>query len=74
MFLSLLLQLSGFINESDNILQNVLQHHILLVFKLYAYQSKERGVLNLNGLIKNVEEIERKTVSVCKKKTIQFNN
>ena len=40
--------LFGFINESDNNL-NILQNHILLIFKLYVYQSRERGVLNLNG-------------------------
>ena len=68
--------LYGFINESDNSL-NILQNHILLIFKLYIYQSRERGVLNLNGLIKNVtkvKKLERKIASVCKKKTIQFNN
>ena len=43
--------LFGFINESDNNL-NILQNHILLSFKLYIYQSRERGVLNLNGSIK----------------------
>ena len=68
--------LFGFINESDDNL-NILQNHILLIFKLYIYQSRERGVLNLNGLIKNVtkvKKLERKIASVCKKKTIQFNN
>ena len=68
--------LSGFVNESDNSL-NILQNHILSIFKLYVYQSRERGVLNLNGLIKNVtkvKKLERKIASVCEKKTIQFNN
>ena len=68
--------LFGFINESD-INLNILQNHILLIFKLYIYQSRERGVLNLNGLIKSVtkvKKLERKIASVCKKKTIQFNN
>ena len=36
--------LFGFINESDNNL-NILQNHILLIFKLYVYQSRERVVL-----------------------------
>ena len=74
--LTLQAALFGFINESDNSL-NILQNHILLIFKLYIYQSRERGVLNLNGLIKNVtkvKKLERKIASVCKKKTIQFNN
>ena len=65
----------GFINESDNL--NKLQNHILLIFWLYVYQSRERGILNLNGLIKKVtkvKKLERKIASVCKKKTIQFNN
>ena len=60
--------LFGFINESDdnlNILQN--QNHILLIFKLYVYQSRERAVLNLHGLIKNltkIKKLERKIASV----------
>ena len=73
--LTLQAALFGFINESDNL--NILQNHILLIFKLYIYQSRERGVLNLNGLIKNVTKVkilERKIASVCEKKTIQFNN
>ena len=37
--------LFGFIKESDDNL-NILQNHILLIFKLYGYQSRERGVLN----------------------------
>ena len=68
--------LFGFVNESDNNL-NILQNHILLIFKLYVYQSRERGVLHLNSLIKSVTKVnklERKIASVCGKKTIQFNN
>ena len=68
--------LFGFINESDNNL-NILQNHILLIFKLYVYQSRERGVLNLNGWIKNVtkvKKLEMKIPSLYEKKTIQFNN
>ena len=62
----------GFINESDNSL-NILQNHILLIFKLYIYQSRETGVLNLNVLIKNVTKVtqlERKIASVCEEKTV----
>ena len=68
--------LLGFVNESDNNL-NILQNHILLIFKLYVYQSRERRVLNLNSSIKNVtnvKKLERKIASVYEKKTIQFNN
>ena len=68
--------LFGFINESDNNL-NILQNHILLLFKLCIYQSRETGVLNLNGLIKKVtkvKKLESKITSVCKKRTIQFNS
>ena len=64
--------LFGFINESDNSL-NILQNHILLIFKLYIYQSRETGVLNLNILIKNVTKVtqlERKIASVCEEKTV----
>ena len=69
--------LFGFINNKlDNNL-NILQNHILLIFKLYIYQLRERGVLHLNGLIKNatkVKKLERKIASAWEKKTIQFNN
>ena len=68
--LTLQAALFGFVNESDNNL-NILQNHILLIFKLYVYQSRERGVLNLNSLIKNVikvKKLERKIASVCEKK------
>ena len=41
--------LFGFINESDNNL-NILQNPILISFELCIYQSRERGVLNLNSL------------------------
>ena len=64
--------LFGFVNESDNNL-----NHILFIFKLYVYQSRERGVLNLNSLIKHVtkvKKLERKIATVYEKKTIQFNN
>ena len=64
--------LFGFVNESDNNL-----NHILFIFKLYVYQSRERGVLNLNSLIKNVtkvKKLKRKIATVYEKKTIQFNN
>ena len=43
--------LFGFINESDNNL-NILQNPILLIFKLYIYQLREKRVLNLNKLMK----------------------
>ena len=58
--------LVAFINESDNNL-NILQSHVVLIFKLYIYQSRGRVVLNLIGLIKNVTKVkkqERKTASV----------
>ena len=45
--------LFGFISELDNNL-NILHNLILLIFKLYIYQSRERGVLNLNILIKTL--------------------
>ena len=68
--------LFGFVNESDNNL-NKFQNHKLLIFKLYIYQSMERGVLNLNALIKNVtkaKKLDKRIASVCGKKTIQFIN
>ena len=56
--------LFGFINESDNNL-NILQNHILLILKLYVYQSRERGDLNLNSLIKNVTKVKKNTKKNC---------
>ena len=73
--LTLQAALFRFINESDNL--NILQNHTLFIFKLYVYQSRERGILNLNSLIKNitkVKKLERKITSVCEKQTIQCNN
>ena len=49
--------LFGFINESDNNL-TILQNHILLIFKL-CYQSRERGVLYVNSLIKNFTKVKK---------------
>ena len=37
----------SFINQSENNL-NTLQNHTLLIFKLYIYQSRERGVLKVH--------------------------
>ena len=57
-------------NETHSNL-SILQNHVLLIFKLYVYQSMEKGVLNLNSLIKNVTKVknlERKIASVCEKK------
>ena len=68
--------LFGFINESDNNLF-ILQNHILLIFKLYVNQSRERGVLNLNGWIKNVtkvKKLEMKIASLYEKKTNKYFN
>ena len=67
--------LFGFINESDNNL-NILQNHMLLIFELCVYQTVEKGVLNLNSLIKNVtkvKKLETKIAPVCNKKTILSN-
>ena len=67
--------LFGFINESDNNL-NILQNHMLLIFELCVYETVEQGVLNLNSLIKNVtkvKKLETKIAPVCNKKTILSN-
>ena len=50
---------------------------MLLIFRLYVYQSREKAVLNLNRLMRNVTKVKKldmKIASVCKKDTIQFNN
>ena len=50
--------LFGFINESDNNLNKLQNHVIKLFFKLYVYQSREKRVLNLNSLIRNVAKVK----------------
>ena len=50
--------LFGFINESDNNLNKLQNHVIKLFFKLYVYQSREKRVLNLNSLIRNVIKVK----------------
>ena len=60
--------LFGFINESDSNL-NTLQNHIL-IFKVYIYQSRERGVLNLNCVIENVTKVKKleRKLPLCMRK------
>ena len=65
----------GLIKESDNNL-TIIQNHIILIFKLYVYHSRERGFLNLDNLLNEftrVKIVEKKTASVSIEKTIQFN-
>ena len=50
--------LLGFINKLDNNL-NILQTHILLIFKLNVYQLRERKVLYLNSLIKMLSKLKK---------------
>ena len=62
--------LCGFINESVNNL-NMPQNYMLLIFKLCVYQSRERRVLNINNVIKNVtklKKLKRKIAFAFKKK------
>ena len=54
----------------------LLIHHILLIFKLYIYRSKEKHFIHINNLIadKSVKAIEKEIDASNSKNTIAFKN
>ena len=69
----------GFLDYTSNgpIFENnkCLSNHILLIFKLYVYKSREKKVLNRNNLIAEIQKIKRieKEIDLPNsKKTIAF--
>ena len=67
----------GFLDytNNDSIFENnkCLSNHILLIFKLYVYKSREKKLLNINNLIAEIQKIKRIEKRNClpnSKKTI----
>ena len=69
----------GFLDytNNDSIFENnkCLSNHILLIFKLYVYKSREKQLININNLIaeiQKVERIEKEIALTNSKKTVAF--
>ena len=65
----------GFINEIENSVYKI-TNHMLLIFKLHVYKSKERGTLELSRLIheiKKVKLLDKKSAQNHVKKLEQYN-
>ena len=47
--------------SNDSFFENnkILINHVLLIFKLYAYKSREKKFINLNNLIAEIRKIKR---------------
>ena len=63
--------------SNDSIFKNnkVFINHILLIFKLYVFKSREKKIINLNNLIaetQKVKTIEKEIVLTNSVKTIAF--
>ena len=55
----------------------LLINHILLIFKLYVYRSREKQFIHINNLIaeiKSAKAIEKEIATSNSKKTIPFKN
>ena len=67
----------GFLDSTNNdsIFENnkCLSNHILLIFKLYLYKSREKKLININKAeIQKVKRIEKEIALTNSKKTIAF--
>ena len=65
----------GFINGIENSVYKI-TNHILLIFKLHVYKSRERGILELSRLIneiKKVKLLEKKSAQNHVRKLEQYN-
>ena len=67
----------GFLDYTDSIFEKnkCLSNHILLIFKLYVYKSREKKLLNINNLIAKIRKLKRieKYIALSNsKKTIAF--
>ena len=63
--------------NNDSIFENnkCLSNHILLIFKLYVYKSREKKLININNLmaeIRKIKRIEKEIALTNSKKTIAF--
>ena len=59
-----------------NVHDKVLVNHILLIFKLYIYNSREKGQISTNNLIANITKIKKteKELATISLKCIDFYN
>ena len=65
-------------NSDYNLKKNkLLINHILLIFKLYVYRSREKQFIHINNLIaeiKRAKAIEKEIATSDSRKTIAFKN
>ena len=64
----------GFLNTEEEF--SLLQNHILLLFKLYIYNSRPSGILILNSLLAEIVKImniEKHLASSNQNKIIKYN-
>ena len=47
----------GFINKFENNVYKI-KNHVLLIFKLHVYKSRERGTLELSTLINEIKKVK----------------
>ena len=47
----------GFINGIENSVYKII-NHVLLIFKLHVYQSRERGTLELSRLMNEIKKVK----------------
>ena len=65
----------GFINGIENSVYKII-NHVLLIFKLHVYQSRERGTLELSRLMNEIKKVklqEKKIAQNHEKKLEQYN-
>ena len=65
----------GFINGIENSVYKII-NHVLLIFKLLVYQSRERGTLELSRLMNEIKKVklqEKKIAQNHVKKLEQYN-
>ena len=65
----------GFINGIENSVYKII-NHVLLIFKLHVYQSRERGTLELSRLMNEIKKVklqEKKIAQNHVKKLEQYN-
>ena len=65
----------GFINGIENSVYKII-NHVLLIFKLQVYQSRERGTLELSRLMNEIKKVklqEKKIAQNHVKKLEQYN-
>ena len=65
----------GFINGIENSVYKI-TNHILLISKLHVYKSRERGIIELSRLIKEIKKVkllEKKSVQNQVRKLEQYN-